>query len=117
MTGRRATLDDSTVCSIERALLDKSFVYLLIFIEGNAVSVINLIRHRALYLVCRPQCKHKLQNMYKKFYMKNCKKTVLKKSLLYLLTVFVTLESTFSSKLQTMAYYTNISTNLTFICS
>ena len=42
MTGQRATLDDSTVCSVERALLDTSFIYLFIFIEGNAVSVINL---------------------------------------------------------------------------
>ena len=29
------------MCSIERALLDTSFVYLFIFIEGNAVSVMN----------------------------------------------------------------------------
>ena len=42
MTGHRATLDNSTVCSIERAILDTSLVYLFIFIEGNAVSVINL---------------------------------------------------------------------------
>ena len=42
MTGRRAALDGSTVCSIERALLDTYFVYLFILIEGNVVSVINL---------------------------------------------------------------------------
>ena len=42
MTGWRATLEDSTVCSIERALLDTSIVYLFNFIEGKAVSVINL---------------------------------------------------------------------------
>ena len=42
MSGRRATLDDNTVGSIERIILDKSFVYIFIFIEGNAVSVINL---------------------------------------------------------------------------
>ena len=42
MTGRRATRYDSTVCSIEKALLDTSFIYIFIFIEGNAVSVINL---------------------------------------------------------------------------
>ena len=42
MTGRRATLDDSTVRSIERPLLKMSFVYLFIFIEANAVSVKNL---------------------------------------------------------------------------
>ena len=42
MTGLRAPVDDSTVCSIKRALLDTSFVYLFIFIEGNAVSVMNL---------------------------------------------------------------------------
>ena len=42
MTVRRAAFNDSTVCSIERALLDTSFAYLFICIEGNAVSVINL---------------------------------------------------------------------------
>ena len=42
MTGRRATLNDSTVFSIEWALLITSFVYLFMFIKGNAVSVINL---------------------------------------------------------------------------
>ena len=42
MTGRRATLNDSTVCSFNRALLDTSLNYLFIFIERNAVSVINL---------------------------------------------------------------------------
>ena len=42
MTGQRATLDNSTVCSIERALLDMSFFYLFIFIERNAVSSMNL---------------------------------------------------------------------------
>ena len=43
MTGRRATLDDSTVCSIDRALLDTFLsTYLFIFIAGNAVSVIDL---------------------------------------------------------------------------
>ena len=44
MTGRRATLDDSTVCGIEKVFLIVRiyFVYLFIFIEGNAVSVINL---------------------------------------------------------------------------
>ena len=42
MTGLRATVDDSTMCSIERALLDTSFIYHFIFIEGNAVSVMNL---------------------------------------------------------------------------
>ena len=31
MTGRRAILDDSTVCSIERALLDMSFISLFDF--------------------------------------------------------------------------------------
>ena len=41
MTGRRVTFDDSTVCSIERALVHMSFYYLFL-IEGNAVSVINL---------------------------------------------------------------------------
>ena len=33
MTGQRATFDDSTVCSIERTLLDTSFVYIFTFIE------------------------------------------------------------------------------------
>ena len=42
MTGRRAILNSSTVCSIERALLDPCFVHLFIFIEGNAVGKINL---------------------------------------------------------------------------
>ena len=42
MTGRMSTLNDSTVCSIERALFDTPFIYLFIFIEGNAVSVMNL---------------------------------------------------------------------------
>ena len=42
MTGRRATVNDSSVCSIERARIDTSFDYLFIFIEGNAVSMINL---------------------------------------------------------------------------
>ena len=42
MTGCRVNLDNSKVCSIERALLDTSFVYLFIFIEGNEVSMINL---------------------------------------------------------------------------
>ena len=42
MTGRTSTLNDSTVCSIERALFDTPLIYLFIFIEGNAVSVMNL---------------------------------------------------------------------------
>ena len=42
MTRQRANLDDSTVCNIERAVIDISFIYLFIVIEGNAVSVINL---------------------------------------------------------------------------
>ena len=58
MTGRRATLDDSTVCSIERALLDTSFVYIFIFIEGNAVSVINLN-----YSTCLKNCQKWLSSL------------------------------------------------------
>ena len=42
MTGQRATLDDSTILGIERALLNISFIYLFIFIEENAVSFMNL---------------------------------------------------------------------------
>ena len=49
MTGWRATLDDSIVCGFERALLNTSFAYLFIFIEGNAVKVINL---NYIALVC-----------------------------------------------------------------
>ena len=50
MTGRRATLDDGTECGIKKAL-NKLFVYLFIFIEGNAVSVINL---NYIELQCKP---------------------------------------------------------------
>ena len=42
MTGQRATLDDYTMCNIEKALLDTSFVYAFISIKGNALSMINL---------------------------------------------------------------------------
>ena len=42
MTSRMATLHDTTVCGVERALLDTSFISLFISIERNAVSVINL---------------------------------------------------------------------------
>ena len=55
MAGRRATLNDTTLRSIEGALYT-SFVYLFIFIAGNAVSVMNL--------------NYKL--LYDKFCMKNC---------------------------------------------
>ena len=48
MTGQKVTLDDSTVFSIKKALLNLSFEgiviedFSFIFIEGNTVSVINL---------------------------------------------------------------------------
>ena len=57
MTGRRATRDDSTVCGIEKAFLIVRiyFVYLFIFIEGNAVSVINLN-----HSICMKNCMGKI---------------------------------------------------------
>ena len=44
MTGWKATSTTAlcTLCSIERALLDTSFVYPFILVEGKAVSVIQL---------------------------------------------------------------------------
>ena len=50
MTGQRATLDDSTIFGIERALLNISFIYLFISIEENAVSFMNL---NYIELVCK----------------------------------------------------------------
>ena len=66
MTGQRATLDNSTVCSIERALLDMRFVYVFILIEGNSVSMTSLNYSTST--------KHFTQKIVKKsFYLKQKK--------------------------------------------
>ena len=58
MIGRRAALDDSTVCSNERTLFSTYFVYIFSFIEGNAVSVMNLN-----YSICMKNLNEKLSKM------------------------------------------------------
>ena len=77
MTGWRATLDSSTVlCKIEKAPLDMSFIYPFVFVEWNAVSVMNLnystgLKHLTLKIVkngCQV-CSHpvQLQKFLKQF--------------------------------------------------